>query len=55
MITLFTLQLKLKEEKKHSVRYDATEREPGITAVYVSKKKLTTPWPAELLLDVRLP
>lgn len=48
----FTVQLALKEEKKHSVRYDATAKEAHITAVYISKKALPTPFPQYLDITV---
>jgi len=48
--TMLTLKqvLILKEEKKHSVRYDAAPgsvEPPVITAAYISKHFLTAPWP----------
>ena len=42
-----TQQIILREEKKHSVRYDAIQKEgkPVVTGIYISKAHLATPYP----------
>lgn len=37
--------LHLKEEKKHSVRYDSKESDGALTSIYIMKSHLTKPWP----------
>lgn len=40
MITL-TIPMKINSEKKHSVRYDAVDKDAAVTSVYVMKKDLS--------------
>jgi hypothetical protein len=49
-----TIILKLTEPKKHSVRYDAPEGtvDPILSSVYVSKRDLPKPFPAELEIAI---
>ena len=44
--------LKLKAEKKHSVRYDAIADGQAISSVYVSKETLTKPWPKVIAVTI---
>jgi hypothetical protein len=56
MITPRTTKFLLREEKKHSVRYDAasTDIDPLATGVYVSKLVLARPYPREIWLTLHL-
>lgn len=47
-----TILLRLKDEKKHSVRYDAALKEDPVTAVYINKLALTVPYPQTLVLTI---
>lgn len=49
---MIEVRLKMKEEKKHSVRYDATLKEDPVTAVYINKLALTHPYPQTLVLTI---
>lgn len=40
-----TIEFKLREEKKGSVRYDASSDDPAVTSAYVMKKDLPKPYP----------
>jgi hypothetical protein len=40
-----TVEFKLKDEKKGSVRYDASSDDPAVTSCYVMKKDLPKPYP----------
>lgn len=48
----FTVPMKINSEKKHSVRYDATEKDAGVTSVYVMKTSLPNPIPQNLIIIV---
>ena len=49
-----TIQMKINSEKKHSVRYDAVDKEAGVTSVYVMKSSLTHPIPQSIVVKVEM-
>lgn len=51
MITL-TIPMKINSEKKHSVRYDAVDKDAGVTSMYVMRTSLPNPIPQSLTVKV---
>jgi len=53
-MTKLTQVITLREEKKHSVRYDGASASPGVppvvTGIYISKHHLPTPYPTKLVV-----
>lgn len=45
--------MKINSEKKHSVRYDATANEAGVTSIYVMKSSLPNPIPQNIIVTVK--
>jgi hypothetical protein len=50
-MTTSMLMLK-KAEKKHSVRYDARDEDTAVTAVYVMKHSLPSPYPKQITISL---
>lgn len=46
--------MKLDEEKKHSVRYDAVEKHAAIKSIYIMKSDLPKPYPKQVQVEVTL-
>jgi hypothetical protein len=46
--------MKINSEKKHSVRYDALDKEAGVQSVYVMRSSLPNPIPQEIVVKVEL-
>lgn len=48
------IEMTINEEKKHSVRYDASknQNDPAITSVYVMKSSLTKPYPDKIFVTI---
>lgn len=48
------VDLFMESEKKNSVRYDAADQSGGaaVTAIYISKKAIKVPYPANLRLTI---
>lgn len=53
MISL-TIQMKINSEKKHSVRYDATDKDAALTSVYVMRSFLPSKIPQALTIKVEM-
>lgn len=51
-MTTLTIQMKINSEKKHSVRYDAVDKDAGVTSVYVMRTSLPNPIPQSLTVKV---
>lgn len=45
--------MKINSEKKHSIRYDAIDKDAGVTSVYVMKSSLVTPYPKNIIITVQ--
>jgi hypothetical protein len=52
---LASVPMKINSEKKHSVRYDAIDKDVALQSVYVMKTSLPNPIPQELIIIVELP
>lgn len=52
---MIVTKLKLFQEKKNSVRFNAEEDDPGITSAYVMKSHLSRPWPTNLVSLILTP
>jgi hypothetical protein len=50
----FTVPMKINSEKKHSVRYDAVDKEAGIQSVYVMRSSLPAKIPQTLSVKVEM-
>jgi hypothetical protein len=46
--------MKINSEKKHSVRYDAIDKEAGITSVYVMKSSLPAKIPQNIVVTIEM-
>ncbi len=51
---LCSVPMKLNSEKKHSVRYDATVADAGVTSVYVMRSSLPKDIPQNLVVEVKV-
>lgn len=49
---LLAIPMKINSEKKHSVRYDAIDKDAALTSVYVMKTSLPNPIPQTLTIKV---
>ena len=49
-----TVPMKINSEKKHSVRYDAVDKEAGIQSVYVMRNSLPAKIPQTLTVKVEM-
>jgi hypothetical protein len=49
-----TVTLRLHEEKKHSVRYDAADEETAkkLRSIYIGKEALTKPYPLKVTVTI---
>ena len=47
-----TVEFTLKDEKKHSVRYDASSDDPAVTSAYVMKTALPRPYPKKFTMTL---
>lgn len=47
-----TVEFVLKAEMKHSVRYNAISEDPAVTAAYVMKTSLPTPYPKKFKMQL---
>lgn len=47
------IEMRINSEKKHSVRYDASDKDAGLTSVYVMKSSLPNPIPQTITITVR--
>lgn len=54
MITL-TIPMKINSEKKHSVRYDAVDKDAAVTSIYVMKTSIVNPIPQTITVKVEYP
>lgn len=50
----FTVPMKINSEKKHSVRYDAIDKDAGITSVYVMRTSLPAIIPQAITVKVEM-
>lgn len=53
-MTSFTVSMKINSEKKHSVRYDATTIDPGVTSIYIMKTSLPDKIPQSVTIKVEM-
>lgn len=53
MITL-TIPMKINSEKKHSVRYEAIDKDAAVTSVYVMRTHLPDTIPKSITLKVEM-
>lgn len=53
MITL-TIPMKINSEKKHSVRYDAINKDAAISSVYLMRKDIADKIPQEIIIKVEI-
>lgn len=44
--------MKIYEEKKHSVRYNAKDEDAACSSVYIAKSALPKPFPKELVVTI---
>lgn len=44
--------MKINSEKKHSVRYDAVDKDASVTSVYVMKTSIPNPIPNNITVKV---
>lgn len=51
-MTTLTIPMKINSEKKHSVRYDAIDKDAGVTSVYVMRSSVPNPIPQTLTVKV---
>lgn len=55
MITL-TIPMKFNSEKKHSIRYDAVDKDAPVSSVYVMRKDIPDKaYPQNIVIKVELP
>lgn len=47
------IPMKINSEKKHSVRYDAVDKDAGLTSVYIMKSSLPKTTPQEITVTVK--
>mgnify|MGYP000219769950 CR=1 FL=1 len=47
------IPMKINSEKKHSVRYDAIDKDAGVTSVYVMRSSLPNPIPQSINVTVK--
>ena len=50
----FTVPMKINSEKKHSVRYDALDKEAGIQSIYVMRSSLPAKIPQSITVIVEM-
>jgi hypothetical protein len=50
----FTVPMKINSEKKHSVRYDALDKDAGITSVYLMRTSLPAKIPQSIIVKVEM-
>ena len=50
----FTVPMKINSEKKHSVRYDAVDKEAGIQSIYVMRNSLPATLPPTFSVPVEM-
>jgi hypothetical protein len=48
----FTVPMKINSEKKHSVRYDAVDKEAGVQSIYVMRDSLPSNIPQNIVVKV---
>lgn len=46
--------MKINSEKVHSIRYDAIDKDAGVTSVYVMKSSLVTPYPQSINVIIEM-
>ncbi len=49
---MLTIPMKINSEKKHSVRYDAVDKEAGVQSIYVMRTSLPQAIPQNLTVKV---
>jgi hypothetical protein len=50
----FTVPMKINSEKKHSVRYDAVDKEAGVQSIYVMRDSLPSNIPQNIVIKVEM-
>lgn len=50
----FTVPMKINSEKKHSIRYDAIDKEAGVQSIYVMKTSLPASVPHTITIKVEM-
>lgn len=50
----FSVLMKINSEKKHSVRYDAVDKEAGVQSVYIMKTSLPAKIPQVISVKVEM-
>lgn len=53
-MSTLTIPMKINEQKKHSVRYDAIDKDAGVKSVYVMKSALMANIPQVIVVKVEL-
>lgn len=53
-MTELKIPMKINSEKKHSVRYDAIDKDAGVTSVYVMRTSLPNQIPQTILVKVEM-
>ncbi len=49
-----TIPMKINSEKKHSVRYDAVDKDAAITSAYVMRTSLPTKIPQAITIKIEM-
>jgi hypothetical protein len=55
MTIALTIPMKINSEKKHSVRYDAIDKDAAVISVYVMRTSIPTPIPQTIIIKVEYP
>ncbi len=53
-MTTLTIPMKINSEKKHSVRYDAVDKDAGVTSVYVMRNCIPAKIPQSIVVKVEM-